>query len=64
MFLGKRMMDNLMYHTWMERCSWGRDRRYLVASILGTPGGAQAKVTSLVSRLTMWQIDKLTMLTS
>ena len=36
--------------TCMERCSWGRDRRYLVASILGTPGGAQAKVTSLVSR--------------
>ena len=40
--------------TCMERCSWGRDRRYLVASILGTPGGAQAKVTSLVSRLTLW----------
>ena len=40
--------------TWMERCSWGSDRRYLVASILGTPGGAQAKVTSLVRRLTMW----------
>ena len=36
--------------TCMERCSWGSDRRYLVASILGTPGGAQAKVTSLVSR--------------
>ena len=40
--------------TCMERCSWGRDRRYLVASILGTPGGAQAKVTSLVRRLIMW----------
>ena len=39
--------------TCMERCSWGRDRRYLVASILGTPGGAQAKVTSLVRR-TSW----------
>ena len=40
--------------TCMDRCSWGRDRRYLVASILGTPGGAQAKVTSLVSR-TSWK---------
>ena len=38
--------------TCMERCSWGRDRRYLVASILGTPGGAQAKVTSLVTSWT------------
>ena len=38
----------VFFPTWMDRCSWGSDRRYLVASMLGTPGGAQARVTSLV----------------